>query len=370
VTTTPLAFQQLALLLPGPPENAVIFILSYGITRFEIEMPDFAKATGMSEADLWELADEAHLGSDPKAEKRDDQHLVSQALLRQFCTPTSNGPRMAHYSIQFGDRPDVSPQSVAKLDQFVRIDSKRTEEVWGKVETNLSAAIAAAEAGNLFSHPEHVATIKDAIALHYARSFDVKDLYEGLWPVFLDAKRAELRGDPGRLEHLHRLRTGGTTAPSDAEREELIEEFVAGADNLQRSGIAFRCRVVYYFRTASSLVANAGLELHRAPAGSEFLIGDVPVITTDTSGHHRGIAGGTPIGSASLVAMPLSPTLLVALAQSDSYHVLQAEYVERLNTWQVEAAKRSVFMRQGSPLVGWPKTVRPPTGPSSKTQSL
>jgi hypothetical protein len=67
--------------------------------------------------------------------------------------------------------------------------------------------------------------------------------------------------------------------------------------------------------------------------------------------------------------MPLSPTLLVALAQSDSYDVLQAQSVERLNTWQVEAAKRSVFMRQGSPLVGWVKTVRPPTEPPSK-QSL
>jgi hypothetical protein len=369
VTTTPLAFQQLAVLLPGPPENAVIFILSYGLTHFETEIPDFAKATGMSEADLRELADEARLGSDPKAEKRDDQHLVSRALLRQFCTSTSNGPRMAHYSIQFGDRPDVSPQSVAKLDQFVKIDSKRTEEVWGKVETSLPAAIAAAEAGNLFSHPEHVATIKDAIALHYARSFDVKEHYESLWPVFLDAKRAQLRGDPGLLGHLHRLKTGSTTAPSDAEREEIVEEFVAGADNLQRSGIAFRYRVVYYFRTASALVANAGLELHRPPAGSEFLIGDVPVITTDASGHLRGIGGGVPIGSASLVAMPLSPTLLVALAQSDSDNVLQPAHVERLNIWQVEAAKRSVFMRQGSPLVGWPKTVRPPTGPVSSTPS-
>jgi len=89
------------------------------------------------------------------------------------------------------------------------------------------------------------------------------------------------------------------------------------------------------------------------------------VITTDRSGHHRGIDAGVPIGSASVVAMPLSPTLLVSLAKTDSDRPLPADYVERLNTWQIEAAKRSVFTRQGSPLVAWAAAVRPPSAPGS-----
>jgi hypothetical protein len=319
----------------------------------------------MAEEDLNELADEARLGSDPNAPKINDQHLVSQALLREFCTTTPNGPRMGHYSTEYGSRPDVSPHSVAKLDGFVKIDSKRTEEVWGRVETNLPAAISAAHAGNLFSHPEHEATIKDALALHYARSFDVKEHYDALWYAFLAAKTTALRNDPELLDQLHRLKTGSSTTPTAAEQEAIIGEFLAGTANLVNSGVMFRYRVVYYFKAASALVANAGLELLRAPTGSEFLIGDVPVITTDRSGHRRGIEAGVPIGSAKVVAMPLSPTLLVSLAKTDSDQVLPAEYVERLNTWQIEAAKRSVFTRQSSPLVAWAATVRPRSVPGS-----
>ncbi len=367
MTTTPKPpYEFLADMLRGAhPENAILYILGYGLARFESEIPAVAATTGMAEEDLHELADEARLGSDPSAPKINDQHLVSQALLREFCTTTSNGPRMGHYSTEYGARPDVSPHSVAKLDGFVEIDSKRTEEVWGRVETNLPAAIATAQAGRLFSSPEHVATIKDAIALHYARSFDVKEHYDTLWKAFLAAKTAGLRSSTELVDQLHRLKTGSTTAPTAAEREAIIGEFLSGTANLVNSGVMFRYRVVYYFKAASALIANAGLELLRAPTNSEFLIGDVPVITTLRSGHRRGIEAGVPIGSASVVAMPLGPTLLVSLAKTDSDQVLPAEYVERLNTWQIEAAKRSVFTHQGSLLVAWAAKVRPRSVPGS-----
>lgn len=370
VTTPPRPpYEYLAELLRGAqPENAVIFILGYGLGRFESEIPVVAAATGMTEEDLHELAEEARLGSDPSAPRRSGQHLVSQALLREFCTMTPNGPRMGHYSTEYGARPDVSPHSVAKLDGFVEIDSERTEEVWGRVETTLPDAIKTAQAGSLFSHAEHVATIKDAIALHYARSFDVKEHYDALWKTFLATKAAELRSNPELIDQLHRLKTGATATPTAAEREAIIEDFLAGVANLANSGVLFRYRVVYYFNVASALVANAGLELLRAPTGSEFLIGDVPVITADRSGHRRGIEAGVPIGSASLVAMPLSPTLLVSLSKTDSDQVLSVELVERLNTWQIEAAKRSVFTRQGSPLVAWVATVRPNRVPGSRSR--
>jgi hypothetical protein len=216
------------------PENAILYILGYGLARFESEIPTVAVATGMAEEDLHELADEARLDSDPNAPKINDQHLVSQALLREFCTATPNGPRMGHYSTEYGARPDVSPHSVAKLDGFVEIDSKRTEEVWGKVETNLPAAIATAQAGSLFSYPEHVATIKDAIALHYARSFDVKEHYDALSKAFIAAKAAGLRSSRELVDQLYRLKTGSTSTPTVAEREAIIGEFLAGTANARK----------------------------------------------------------------------------------------------------------------------------------------
>jgi hypothetical protein len=110
------------------------------------------------------------------------------------------------------------------------------------------------------------------------------------------------------------------------------------------------------------LIRSAGLEVLRPPAGSEFLIGDVPVITTDATGHARGVAAGVPIGSAALVAMPLGPRLLAALGPKDLYAELGANYVERLNTWQIEAAKWAVYFRPGSPCESLAAQVRPPTG--------
>jgi hypothetical protein len=56
----------------------------------------------MAEEDLHELAGEARLGSDPNAPKINDQHLVSEALLRAICTMTQNGPGTGHYSKEYG----------------------------------------------------------------------------------------------------------------------------------------------------------------------------------------------------------------------------------------------------------------------------
>lgn len=356
----PLAFQQLAGLLPGPTENAVIFITSYGVAAFRRELSDFVAATGMSQADLEELADEAERGSDPSAPKVRDQHLVSKTLLEQWCDTTSQGPRMGHYSLDFGARPDTSPVSVAKLENFVNIDSRRVEEVWGTVETDL--AVAAAESGTLFDQPKLVETIKDAIVVHYARSFDIKEMYDGLWPDFRGAKKAQWLSRPDLLDQLHEARTGDSSGlKTDAEREAMAASMVAGADALFQSGVSFRWRVVFYFRIARQIVGPASLELLRTPPGCEFIIGDVPVITTDVSGHSRGVKAGVAIGNAATAAMPLSPHLMVALAPYNSDNCLIAPLqVERFNEWQIEAAKRGLFMRSGSPLMTWVESVRPP----------
>lgn len=225
----------------------------------------------------------------------------------------------------------------------------------------MPTAIAAAQAGELFRYSDLVDIIRKGIALHYARSFDVKETYDTFSGDFLAAKEADYRSNPALIEHLHQLKTKSAATPTPAEREAIIKEFLAGPAHLRDSGIMFRYRVVHYFKSASTHIGDVGLELLRAPAGSEFVIGDVPVITTDKTGHQRGIAAGVPIGSARVVVMPLSPTLSVALARTNRDEVIPAGAVERLNLWQIEAAKRGVFTRKGSPLLEWIPTIRPPS---------
>lgn len=84
-------------------------VLAYGLDRFESELSDIVAASGVPLEDLQELAEEARLGSNSSAPKVKDQHLVTKALLREWCSPTPNGPRMGHYSTKYGIRPDVSP---------------------------------------------------------------------------------------------------------------------------------------------------------------------------------------------------------------------------------------------------------------------
>ncbi|WP_298334987.1 DUF4238 domain-containing protein [Ferrimicrobium sp.] len=351
------------------PENAVLYILNYGLPRFLSEIKTISAATGMSEEELHELAYEATLGSDPNAPRRDEQHLVSLTLLRGFRLATPKGLLMGHYSTEYGLRPDVEPRGVAKLDRFVKIDSRRTEEVWGRVETDLPAAIAAAEAGCLFEHPEHVNTLKEAIALHYARSFDVKNLDDKFWKQSLSEIVDNLRSSPGLVDTLYRLKTGSDGAPAISEKEMIIRKFHDDIANLVDSGVMFRYRVVHLFKQATDLIADAGLEILRPPADSEFLIGDVPVITSDQAGLRQGIEAGMPIGGANIVVMPFSPTLLVSLAKTDADRVLPAAWVERVNTWQIKAAQRGIFARPGSPLLAWAATVRPPSQHTSGPRS-
>lgn len=351
------------------PENAVLYILSYGLPRFLSEIKPISVATGMSEEELHELAYEATLGSDPNAQRRDEQHLVSLAVLRRFCSETPQGLLMGYYSTEYGRRPDVAPRRVAKLDGFVKIDSRRTEEVWGKVESDLPAAIAAAETGCLFEHPEYVKTLKEAIALHYARSFDVKNLDDKFWKQSLSEIVDNLRSDPVLVDTLCRLKTGSDGVPAISEKEAIIREFHDALANLVGSGVMFRYRVVHFFKQATDFIADAGLEILRPPADSEFVIGDVPVITSDQNGLRQGIEAGVPIGSAKVVLMPFSPTLLVSLAKTNADMVLPAAWVERVNTWQIRAARRGVFARPDSPLLDWVATVRSPgqhtSGPRS-----
>lgn len=357
----PSAFAFMLTLLPQPPENVALFVIGYGLADFRKDVAAFAAASGIPEADLHEIADSAEQGQDGSSPKRSLQHVVSRAVLRRFADPTTS--LIGHYSMQYGLRKPTGPGGLGWVRDFVKIDSKVTEELWGRTESKLPGALAAADAQTVFDSAEHVATIKEAIALHYARSIDVLDQYEDLWRHMLATKRAELDSNPASTDALYRLKTGDAVGkPDEAMRESLAREWLQRLAEIYETGVGFRFRVQYYFREATKMITRAGLEVLRPPPGSEFLIGDVPVITTDTTGHVRGVAAGIPIGSAATVAMPLGPRLLVALGPKDLYAELEAKYVDRLNTWQTGAAKRAVYFRPGSPCQTFATQVCPPTG--------
>jgi hypothetical protein len=161
--------------------RAVLFAAGVNLDLFEQHIPDLAAATGVGQVRLHEIVKVARTALDDTSPRVPDQHVVSQVLLRQFTIPIKSGDRLSAHSLQFGKSKLRAPRGVGKLEHFVKIDSQETEDLWGQTEQHLPAALAAARTRRIFANPKHVAVIKDAIALHFARSLELLQAHAMLW---------------------------------------------------------------------------------------------------------------------------------------------------------------------------------------------
>jgi len=67
------------------------------------------------------------------------------------------------------------------MPNFVAYASASVERLWHQTENRLHDALTAVDEGKLFESDAHVATIKDAIALHLARSIATRIVHYRLW---------------------------------------------------------------------------------------------------------------------------------------------------------------------------------------------
>lgn len=131
---------------------------------------------------------------------------------------------------------------------------------------------------------------------------------------------------------------------------------------LYENGTAFRLSIVDLFEGARRAIAGAGIRILRSELGSEYLIGDAPVVITDASGQRSGVSSGAPIGNSTEIFLPLGPKVAAVFDMTNSqnkYLETPSEVVNRYNTWEVEAAVKEVAMRPESPLEEFPETLRP-----------
>jgi hypothetical protein len=86
-----------------------------------------------------------------KAAQISRQHLVSQALLRQFTMPgpRSSGRQLLPVDVSNPERRNKlkSSRACGWAEDFVAFDSPSAEALWGSVETRAPTALAAAQAG-------------------------------------------------------------------------------------------------------------------------------------------------------------------------------------------------------------------------------
>jgi hypothetical protein len=334
--------------------RAVLFASVVGFDVVERRKGDIAVVSGVSAARIQEIVDTGRQALDTASPRRPEQHLISQALMRQFCIPTNQGNRLLCYNLQFGGTSLLPTKQVGKLRNFVKIDSEATEELWGRTEQDLPAAIKAARTRRVLKNPKHVAVIKDAIALHYARSRTILESVEKNWQETLATARAAYMANQPAMQELfyqkHGYWAGGSTVA-----EEIADDLLSGATALNQSGAYFRLRVVELFEEARRRAAAARLEIIWSRRGQfQFLFGDVPALT---------IPDGAPFGDATTVFLPLSPTRLAALGRADRFEAVGARAVRQANARQVTNARDYVYMHPGSGLDAFVASTRPPTGP-------
>jgi hypothetical protein len=277
------------------------------------------------------------------------QHVISKVVLKQFARPTGTPPtlKLCRFALARGVGREVTTGGAGYVENYVRVASRSAEALWGTVETRLDDAIAACLRGSAFDEPAHVDTIKDALALHYARSLATKQVHEDA--VHAATARSVVRI---RTERLPRMREVFVEhygrEPSDDELGNIERTMSEGVKQQLDVDAMFRANLVQLFERARELVRSHALEV-ACPAGGEFLIGDVPALALVPISGSAGIRRGG-LYDASAVVMPLGPQLMVSTGAVDQLVVLTEEAVRVLNRAQVEAAISHVHFRIGSQL--------------------
>jgi hypothetical protein len=260
----------------------VLFVIDADLVKVEATKAQLAVDAGITIARLDEVLTTARsiLGAPPQIIH--NQHTVSKVILRQFVGNDALGRAgVATYSVKTGALPQPrNTRSIGRLKDFVKIDGDTTEALWEKTEQNLRAAIDAAQSKSVLKDATHVETLKDAIALHFARSLEMLEAHRRLWEAAIDEMRDYYATHPVEANQLYYLKHGLYAGTSQLAAEEMSKDLSDTTRKIYEDGTIFRLRVVELFELAQAVSRTMGLQVVRSASG-EFLIGDSPTFPFD-----------------------------------------------------------------------------------------
>lgn len=297
------------------------------------------------------------------------QHLVSQVVLKQFAVHSLKaGRQLCSFDLTHPDRAPAlkGPNGCGKVLDFIGYASVSAESLWGEVERRLPGALKAIERGDVLDHPAHVATIKDAMALHFIRAKHSRIVHTTSWERVKADFRAALLERPELLDRVHYSKTGLYAAGTEA-RNALIDDLQAPMQAQFDSDALFRAGLEKRFEDTQRLLAPWGVEVIKSRVG-EFLIGDIPAVTVRHDQTQVGVLGGIAIGDAHALVLPLSRRYCIALGPYDRLDHVDQRIVDQLNTYQVRAAQKYVYFSPRSDLERFVREQLAHTRPSVEVQ--
>jgi hypothetical protein len=291
---------------------------------------------------LIDQAEQAVSTASPTTTKR--QHVISQVVMRYFVEEVRpHGIVLARVDLGTGKLELTGTKGTGYVDNFVPVDSQRTEALWQQVEDKLKPAVAAALVGTACGNPTVMSTLRNAVALHFVRNPQALEVHHDRFTEALEAQIGRLAQTPFAAEAFYRQH-GLLPAGPEAMRmgAEASQERVL---TLYRQGGLFRISVQNLYEKVCDRFDLRGIEiLTPASAGKEFLLGDVPAITIAPSGTY-GLAQGITVDEADKIVMPLTPHMLVAIGPPNGSRQLTDAEVDSYNTMQVRQAREYVLHR-------------------------
>jgi len=277
-----------------------------------------------------------------------NQHILSKPVLKGFAAPGGKGKGWQLYSFDLRYPNNVlKPKGLSacgSIKDYVQFASASAEQLWGLTETKLPAALDAVKNGRLFDTQEHVDTIRDCIALHYARSIAAHEMHYRVFVKVLVVQKNDLLSHPDFLAWLYYKRHGLYPAGIQA-YEHIVDELFAPSVERAGKGQFLRTSVERFFKSARTRLSSFGLEIAVAKEG-EFLIGDTPVLTMRKGYTSIGPLEGIPLGDADYIIMPLGRRHAVGVAKTNGYREVTQQDVEYNNLLQVRAARRRLYFNR------------------------
>jgi len=292
------------------------------------------------------------------------QHLVSGVLLGQFTAPIGQRGAPQVYSLSL-EHPHAKLTGrglercgSAPVEDFVRFQSGSLEKVWARVENNADTEFSAVRDGTAVQ-PGHLDWLRDLIAIHHARSIQYYSVFED---SLQNARQVALRfwqHYPGVLDAIaaSRLSLPGGDAAS---RERAVQELQRPLSKQIVDGALFRVLMEYRYRRTRHWLRGLGVEI-LTPSHGEFVVGDIPALTVRKGMPNAGVSAGIGYAFADAVILPIAPDFLLRVVDGPSrYAQADGEEVAELNAWQVRGAFSHVYLRPGSGLEEFIRSVDRP----------